>query len=145
MDTDIGSPLSTPRSHTGSWPYRKCEHLTDKMETQHIITGAKKFTPLGLSLSLLLTASFSSSRCRQPILILAELTPRCRQQSNTHTQPLLDSCAVQLLCAHKSPPPQPLLSYPKSTGFIIHLHPIEAPACSTSVVEPCPTDQDSSK
>lgn len=38
MDTDIGPLLSAPRSHTGSWPYRKCERLMDVRVTRHTLT-----------------------------------------------------------------------------------------------------------
>lgn len=46
MDTDIGPPLSAPRSHTGSLPCRKYERLTDRRETQHILTPVEKGIPL---------------------------------------------------------------------------------------------------
>lgn len=35
-DTDIGPPLSAPRSRTGSWPCCKCEGLVVTKETRHI-------------------------------------------------------------------------------------------------------------
>lgn len=97
MDTDIGSLLSAPRSRTGSWPCHKCEHLMDTRET-HINKGEK-----GILSFLLHPLSSSSSQCRQPFLILAELTLRGRQQNNTHSAFIRFLCSAVALRSHLSP------------------------------------------
>ncbi len=108
--TDIGPLLSAPRSHTGSWPYHKCEHLIDTKETQHILTrGRKVYSALTLTLfpPHIHTLSLSSSQCvratRLPFLILAELTLRCRQQNSTHSAIIGFLCCAVALCSHLSP------------------------------------------
>lgn len=75
-----------------------------------------------------------------PFLILAELTLRRTQQNSTHSAII----RFLLLCAHNlAHAPTFILSY--NRRLIIHLHPIEAPAWRTSVVERCQADQDPRK
>lgn len=119
-DTDIGPLLSAPRSHTGSWPCHKCEHLTD---TRGNTSRERKGLHCSHShfLSSLHPHLHSSQRLRAtrlPSLILAELTLRCRRRSGTHSVIIRFLCRVVAQCLHLSPrdPPSPTLtSYSTAT------------------------------
>lgn len=142
-DTDIGPLLSAPRSHTGSWPYHKCERLMGKRETRHTLThtgatGEYK----GRRVYAILTYTFFSSHqhtharffflqpiynsqaTRLPFLILA--WPWGAASSTALTLPLLDFSAVQLPCAHTLAPaifPLPTFILCYTQRLIIHLPP----------------------
>lgn len=165
-DTDIGPLLSAPRSHTGSWPYHKCERLMGKRETRHTLThtgatgeykGRRVYATLTYTFFyshqhthtralLFLQPIYNSQATRLPFLILASLTLGCCQRHSTHSAIIRLLCCAVAMCSHLSS------SHLSPAHFYPLLHPkidnpsppldIKATAWGVSVVETCRADQE---